>query len=107
MQTPKKGTIKKNIVKKGPNQYAKEQVLDTSGKNKKAYVASNTGMVYKVSDNNMLSMDTTGYSKGKPTYTVKSLKDKDKTIKRKEVLPLTNKWKNIKKKGGTIRTKKK
>ena len=100
-------TPKKNIRKKGPNQYAKEQILDTSGKNKRAYVATNTGTVHRTSNNNMLTVDTTGYSKGKPTYTVRSLKDKDKIIKRKEVLPLINKWKDIKKKGGVVKTKKK
>jgi hypothetical protein len=91
----KKGaTIKKaqNGVKTiGPNKYAKEQVINKD--KKKAYVATNTGTVHSIDNKRMQTIDTTGYSKGKPTYELKE-KGKSKTINRKDVKPLL---KNMKK----------
>jgi hypothetical protein len=69
----------------GPNKYAKEQILNP--KKKKAYVASNTGSIYSIDNNRMQTIDTTGYSKGKPTYELKE-KGKSTSINRKDVLPL-------------------
>ena len=87
-------TIKKarNGVKTiGPNKYAKEQVINKD--KKKAYVATNTGTVHSIDNKRMQTIDTTGYSKGKPTYELKE-KGKSKTINRKDVKPLL---KNMKK----------
>jgi hypothetical protein len=75
----------------GPNKYAKEQVINKD--KKKAYVATNTGTVHSIDNKRMQTIDTTGYSKGKPTYELKE-KGKSKTINRKDVKPLL---KNMKK----------
>jgi hypothetical protein len=123
------GSVKKPLVKAqagrtvkkvGPNRYAKEQVIvnkkDGSGA---AYVASNTGTVYSMSDkkngpSGVLSIDTTGYSKGKPTYDKLYTGSKGyikSTVKRKDVKPLLNSMKkevkSFKKVGGVVKSKKK
>ena len=76
----------------GSNKYAKEQVINP--KKKKAYVATNTGTVHSIDNNRMQTIDTTGYSKGKPTYELKE-KGKSTSVNRKDVLPLLS---NMKKK---------
>lgn len=121
---PKKPLVKaqagRTVKKVGPNRYAKEQVIvnkkDGSGA---AYVASNTGTVYSMSDkkngpSGVLSIDTTGYSKGKPTYDKLYTGSKGyikSTVKRKDVKPLLNSMKkeasSFKKVGGAVKSKKK
>jgi len=109
----KVGTVKKfgdggKTIKKVPaNKYAKEQVYNLkkgSEQAKGAYVATNSGTVYQIkypkSGNraSILTMDTTGYSKGKPSYNLDFENGngsvKSKTVKRKDVKPLL---KNMKK----------
>lgn len=74
----------------GPNKYAKEQILNL--KKNKAYVASNTGNIYSIDNKRMQTIDTTGYSKNKPTYELKE-SGKKSTVKRKDVLPLISSMK--------------
>jgi len=85
----------------GPNKYAKEQILNP--KKKKVYVATNTGTVHSIDNNKMQTIDTTGYSKGKPTYKLEE-KGKSTSVNRKDVLPLlsTMKKKAKMKNGGSL-----
>ena len=113
MHQPKKGTVKKNgtTVVKGsrPNMgvFKTEMNRTTVGGLAKPYEFKTT------------SIDTTGYSKGKPSYTVvtktgtgdkltgsKATEVKKKTISRNQV-PSTLKSLQKKKKGGAIKSKKK
>ena len=84
----------------GPNKYAKEQILNS--KKKKAYVATNTGTIHSIDNKRMQTIDTTGYSKNKPTFELKE-NGKKSTVKRKDVLPLLNNMKkNVKAKAGAM-----
>ena len=115
----KRGKVKKygdggKTIKKVPaNKYAKEQIFNLkkgSEEAKAAYVATNSGTVYQIkypkSGNraSILTMDTTGYSKGKPSYKLDfengSGSVKSKTVKRKDVKPLL---KNMKKEVTSMR----
>lgn len=103
----------KTIKKVPANKYAKEQIFNLkkgSEEAKAAYVATNSGTVYQIkypkSGNraSILTMDTTGYSKGKPSYKLDfengSGSVKSKTVKRKDVKPLL---KNMKKEVTSMR----
>ena len=112
MQQPKKGTVKKNgttIVKGSrPNMGVFKTEMKQTG----------VGLV-KPYEFKTTSIDTTGYSKGKPSYTLvtktgtgdklgggKTLQVKKKTIPRSQV-PSTLKSLQKKKKGGVIKSKRK
>jgi hypothetical protein len=112
----------KNTVRKVPeNKYAKEQIFNLkkgSKVAKAAYVATNNGTVYQIkypeSSNkaSVLTMDTTGYSKGKPSYKLDFENGKgsvvSKTVKRKDVKPLLKNMKkeviSMKRGGGKMKT---
>jgi|694.fasta_scaffold00105_6 hypothetical protein len=87
----------KTVKKVGPNKYAKDQVIVNKKDGSSAsYVATNKGTVYSTKNKkngpaDVLSIDTTGYSKGKPNYdqiyTGNAGYNKS-TVKRKDVKPL-------------------
>lgn len=104
-------SIKKQTISNTP----KEQIKGSKG----AYTATKKGSVMSGVSGRLTSMDTTGYSKGKKNYQVNTndfyefpgkvqkVGSTSKTITRKEVIPTINKMKSdIKKKGGTIKSKK-
>jgi hypothetical protein len=115
MQQPKKGTVKKT----GPNKYSKETVTSTrKDGSQMIYEASKNGKVTSLKSTPksafVMSMDTTGYSKGKPTYTLEKVspyKVSKTTVSRKDVMPTLNNMKKevnaYKKKGGAIKSKRK
>lgn len=85
----------KKAVKKYKDGGLKERIQSTTKKGDKwVYTADKKGevssmIIPKKGMSSIMYVDTTGYSKGKPTYKVKSLgTSPDKTIKRKDVLPL-------------------
>jgi hypothetical protein len=115
-----KAQMGKTVKKVGPNKYAKEQVIvNKKDGSAAAYVATNKGTVYSMSDkkngpSGVLSIDTTGYSKGKPTYDQLYTGRngyKKTTVKRKDVKPLLTSMKkevlSSKKVGGVVKPKKK
>jgi hypothetical protein len=104
----------KKLVKKATDGEPKEQIKGSKG----TYTATKKGSVMSGVGGRLTSMDTTGYSKGKKNYQVNTndfyefpgkvqkVGSTTKTITRKEVIPTINKMKSdIKKKGGTIKTK--
>jgi hypothetical protein len=105
----------KTVKKVGPNKYAKDQVIVNKKDGSSAsYVATNNGTVYSTKNKkngpaDVLSIDTTGYSKGKPNYDqiyTGSAGYNKSTVKRKDVKPLLKSMKKETlslKTGGTIK----
>ena len=108
----------KKLTKKEEGGPFKKQVKGSKG----TYTATKSGKVMSGKEGRLTSMDTTGYAKGKKNYQVNTSdyvnipgtfpqkigSTTTKTITRKEVIPTINKMKNdIKKKGGSVKTKKK
>lgn len=116
---PKVQTTKGVTVKTGPNKYSKETITSTrKDGSQMIYEASKNGKVTSLKTTpksaSAMSMDTTGYSKGKPNYTLEMTspyKVTKTTVARKDVVPTLNSMKkevgSYKKKGGKVVTRKK
>jgi len=104
------------LIKKQTGGSFKERTKGSKG----TYTATKEGSIMSGIDGRLTRMDTTGYAKGKKNYQVNTddyvdtggrlqkIGTQSKSISRKEVIPTINKMKNdIKKSGGTIKSKKK
>lgn len=106
------------LIKKQTDGSLKEKIKGSKG----TFTATKEGNVMSGIGGRLTSMDTTGYAKGKKNYQVNTADyvtipgtfpqkvgdRRTKTITKKEVIPTINKMKNdIKKSGGTVKSKKK
>lgn len=117
MQQPKKGTVKKTTVTKN-TPTSKENITTKSKNGTVTYNADKKGNVSSISmDKNKnikfsTSMDTTGYSAGKPYYkhTISTKTGtKTATVPRKDVQTriknMKEEAKGLKRKGGSVKRK--